>query len=156
MRPCFIAPFVSVAFCGCIMNSANRPPDSEGDASSLSQMHENAKICFRLANLCYDGKASEALRVIMASPDCFPCRDMLIHLLNQERYEEAGYMLSLVWAQDLVLDYSTPRASSQYSIFVNDEAQQLLSSKVMTNIQKQNMILFQEILQILDTEKENK
>ena len=112
MRHCFIALFVNAVFCGCIMNSANRPPDNEWDATCLSQMHENAKICFRLANLCYDGQASEALRVIMASPDCFPCRDMLIHLLNQRRYEEAAYMLSLIWVQDLVLDYSTPRATS--------------------------------------------
>ena len=131
MRSFFITLLSGFLFCSCTKDG---PSEVSADVYALNEMHETARRCFDLANACYSGNTSAVQNAIAESADNFPCRDMLIRLLEQKRFEETAYVLSLIWAQDLIMAHSSPRAAPQVAPLDDEEVELIESSEVMQKI----------------------
>ncbi len=143
---------IGFLFCSCAKNSSDVCSDDA--ALRMNEMRDTAKLCFTMANLCYSGNTLAVQKTIAESAETFPCRDILAHLLEKERFDEAADMLSLIWAHDLIMDYSTPRATPHAAFLDEDEVELIESSKVIQRLKITNCEIFQVIDRILKAQKE--
>lgn len=141
-----------VVLSGCAPLSPNVVPEHR---QILAKMHDDANACFRLAELCYNDHVEEAINVLSNASEDFPNREMLMVLFEGRRYEEAATALSLIWAHDLIMNYSAPKAGCNIGMKENECITNLLSSHVVKELRKRDIDLYKAIIEALKYEYGN-